>query len=77
MLGFVLGLWGMPWYLALGTTLAFELVEDGLKRVAPGVFPVGKPDTWANSLTDSAAWMAGWGLAQALPPEPARIWQRR
>jgi hypothetical protein len=76
-LGFVLGLWGAPWWAALGATLAFELVEDSLKRAAPSLFPVGLPDTWANSLLDSAAWMAGWGLAQAVPPEPARMWQRR
>lgn len=75
-LGFTLGIWGTPWWVALLSTLGFELIEDGLKRVTPGLFPVGAPDPWLNSFFDSAAWMAGWGLAQAFPQEPkAPIWR--
>lgn len=75
-LGFSLGLWGAPWWVALLSTLGFELVEDGLKRIAPGVFPVGDPDTWSNSILDSAAWMAGWGIGRAIPnPDVPDIWK--
>lgn len=76
MLGYVFGLWGAPWYVALGTSLLFEFVEDGLKRVAPSVFPDATPDTWANSLLDTTAWMAGWGVAQAVGPDPAKMWKK-
>jgi hypothetical protein len=76
-LGFVLGVWGAPWWVALGSTLLFELCEDALKRAAPSLFPVAAPDTWANSILDSAAWMAGWGVGRALPdPKPARMWRK-
>jgi hypothetical protein len=76
MLGYVFGVWGMPWYLALATTLAFEFMEDGIKRAAPGMFPDGRPDTWANSLVDSGAWMTGWAIGRAIQPDPARMWRK-
>jgi hypothetical protein len=78
MLGYVLGIWGAPWWVALGSTLAFEFIENSIKKVAPRLFPVGTPDTWTNSLLDSGAWMTGWAVARALPlkEERAPIWTK-
>lgn len=79
MVGFCLGLWGMPWWTTLTSTIAFELVENLiLKPAFPRIFPVGQPDTFANAAVDSAAWMSGWGLARAMfrdHNERAPIWR--
>ena len=76
MLGGVLGLWGAPFIVALGTSLVFEHYEDALKRIAPRLFPVGKPDTRQNTAADTIAFMAGWGVTKLLPPQPAKIWAK-
>lgn len=78
--GLMLGLWGMPWYAALGTSVVFEVLENCLfKPALPGLFPVGKRDTLANSGADTAAWMVGWSLGRAIPRPPdevPRIWRK-
>ena len=74
-MGLMLGLWGMPWYWALISGIGFEVAEIGLKRIAPGVFPVGTQDTWANATFDTGAWMAGWAAGKAIPGEGARMWR--
>lgn len=80
-MGLMLGLWGMPWYAALGTSVVFELAENYLLKPAmPGLFPVGKKDTFANAATDTAAWMAGYGIGRAFPvprDEIPGIWRKR
>jgi hypothetical protein len=78
MIGFLLGLASVPWWLTLAVAVGWEVVENPLKRAAPSIFPVGAPDTLANSTCDVAAWMAGYGLARALPPGPVpAIWRGR
>lgn len=81
MIGFCLGLWGVPWWVALTSTLAFELIENfALKPHVPRIFPVGTPDTFANAAFDVTAWMGGWAMARAMFPaehERAPIWRRR
>lgn len=70
MVGFLLGLWGkVPWWGALGASVAWELAEVPLKKYAPALFPQAIPDTIENSLLDVAAWMSGYGAAQLLPKE--------
>lgn len=76
MVGFLAGLRGVPWYWTLATAIGWELVENPLKRALPEVFPVAVPDTLENAGLDVAAWMAGWGLAQLLPPEKKLPGQR-
>ena len=72
--GFCLGLWGMPWWAALGTSVAFEVVENFvLKPALPSIFPVGSRDTLANATVDTAAWMAGYGLGRAIPAPKTEI----
>ena len=79
--GFMLGLWGMPWYAALGTSIAFEIVENAILKPWLGkrVFPVGKIDSPVNMAFDVGAWMAGWGAGKAVPfksrDEIPRIWR--
>lgn len=77
--GFMLGLWGAPWWAALVGTLGFELIENFvLKPAIPQIFPVGRPDTFANSTCDSLAWMSGWGAARLMfrdESEYAPIWR--
>lgn len=69
MVGFLGGLRGVPWYWALAGAVGWELIENPLKKAIPEVFPVAVPDTIENASLDVAAWMAGWGAAQLLPPE--------
>jgi hypothetical protein len=64
----MLGLGAVPWWITLGQAVAWELVEDTMKRKFPQLFPDGRPDTFANSFFDVAACMAGWGLMRLLPP---------
>lgn len=76
-MGFMLGLWGMPWYWALGTSVAFELLENLVFKPAfPRVFPVGKPDTLINASFDTGAWMTGWAVGRAIPGDGAKMWRK-
>jgi hypothetical protein len=78
MVGFLLGLWGVPWWVALTSSVTFEIVENFiLKPYVPQIFPVGIPDTFANSAFDVTAWMGGWAVARGAFPAPherAPIW---
>jgi hypothetical protein len=77
MIGFLFGLASVPWWLTLTVAVGWEIIENPLKRAVPRIFPVGLPDTLANASVDVAAWMAGYGLARALPPGPVPpIWRR-
>ncbi len=78
--GVMFGLWGAPWFVALGTSVVFEVLENCLlKPTLPGLFPVGRRDTLANSTVDTLAWMAGWGVGRAIPHpknEIPAIWRK-
>lgn len=77
-MGFMLGLWGMPWYLAFGSSVTFELLENFvLKPAFPRIFPVGKTDAFVNASFDTVAWMTGWGLGKAIPGPEAPVWGGR
>lgn len=75
MVGYILGVWGAPWPVALGGSLIFEHVEDRLKEMFPAIFPEAKPDTRGNTIVDTLAWMGGYMAAQPVK-SPARIWRR-
>lgn len=81
MIGFCLGLWGVPWWVALTSTIGFELIENFvLKPNLPRIFPVGTRDTLANSTFDSIAWMGGWAAARGIfhaEADRAPVWRRR
>lgn len=70
LVGFLGGLHpGVPWYGILGFAIAWEIVENPLKRAVPQMFPAAIPDTLENATLDIAAMMAGYGLARLLPAE--------
>lgn len=62
--GVILGLTRVPWWGALATTATWEVGERGLKSTFPDAFPNPEQDSWANSVMDSVAVMAGWALMQ-------------
>lgn len=55
---------------ALGAQVAFELVENDLKRAFNPVFPDDTPDGWQNHVGDVASFMGGYYLAQATRVDP-------
>lgn len=63
-IGVIFGLTEMPWWGAFALSLAWELGEKGLKAALPDVFPNPYQDSWANSVSDTAAVMLGWGAMQ-------------
>lgn len=72
--GVILGLRGVPWWVALGITVGWELIEDPLKSSLPGIFPHASHDAPINSIIDGAAVMLGWAMMRALPEEPMSRW---
>ena len=76
MLGFMLGLAQVPWYLVLGQAVLWDLIENPLKKKLPSVFPDSRPDTLAHAIVDITACMAGYGATRLLPPGPMpEIWK--
>jgi len=61
-LGLLYGTPSSPWYVPLGLSLLFELVERPAKAWNPEMFPAPAQDSWINSLLDTAAVMAGWAV---------------
>lgn len=68
-IGAVYGLLALPLLAALGLALAWELVENPLKRVLPRVFPHPTKDTLLNALGDVLAVLSGWAAARFLAGE--------
>ena len=64
--GAVMGALRAPWWLAVGSAVAWELVEDPLKRARPDLFYQPTIDTPDNAVVDAAAWVLGWGLLYRL-----------
>ncbi len=60
--GAVMGLLRAPWWAAVGAAVAWELVEDPLKKRHPGLFYQPTIDTPDNAVCDAAAWVLGWGV---------------
>jgi hypothetical protein len=65
-IGAGLGWAGVRPELALGSAVAWELIESPLKATYPAIFPHASPDSRANALFDVGAWIAGYYLARAL-----------
>lgn len=61
--GFVLGLLGTRWWIALGSALVWDLLERWLKAMWPGMWPHPSQDTPQHVAVDAAAWMMGWAVA--------------
>lgn len=78
LVGILLGMWRMPWYGALGISVAFELLENfALKPALPQMFPEGHRDTFANSTLDIVSWMAGYGFGRLIPGPTPKMWGAR
>jgi len=58
-----------PW-LAIGSHVAFEAIEDGLKRRVSRVWPDARPDGWQNHVGDVIVFTAGYYGARALRGTP-------
>jgi len=67
--GVLMGLGRFPWWLALGLSIGWELVEDGLKSNLPAVFPDARPEALNNHFTDIVFNMLGWGTIATIYPE--------
>lgn len=64
--GAIYGLIKLPWWAALGLGFGFEILEIGLKRHVPAIFPRPRQDSVLNATFDVAAVMVGWGIGKAL-----------
>lgn len=56
----------LPAWLSIGSHVAFEAVEDGLKEVIEPIWPDARPDSWENHLGDIASFTAGFYAARAV-----------
>jgi hypothetical protein len=64
--GVFLGLSGMSWPVALGLSIAWEIIEHPLKNKLPEAFPNATQDTWMNSAGDVGANMLGYLMGRKL-----------
>lgn len=63
--GAIFELAGVPAPLAIGSSVAFELAENPMKRAWPSAFADDTPDAWQNSVGDVASFAAGYALSAA------------
>jgi len=64
--GALMGLARAPWWLAVGSAVLWEFVENPLKDAYPEAFHQRTKDTMGNSVVDAAAWVLGWGVMYRL-----------
>ena len=57
---------GVPPALAIGSHMAFELIENSLKRTVKPIWPDSRPDAWQNHLGDMASFTGGLLASRAL-----------
>lgn len=57
--GVTMGAMGLPWWVALGLTIGWELAENFLKDRKPHLFPYSSHDSVDNSAADMAAVVVG------------------
>lgn len=56
----------VPAWLSIGSHVAFEAVEDGIKRAIEPIWPDSRPDGWENHVGDVVSFTGGYYLSQAL-----------
>ena len=61
---------GIPAPLALGAQIAFEAVENPLKRAYAPLFPDDAPDAWQNQIGDIASFAVGFYLSRLFKGAP-------
>jgi hypothetical protein len=64
--GAVAELSNIPAPIAIGAQVAFELVENDIKRALSNLWPDARPDAWQNSVGDVATFIAGYYGARTL-----------
>lgn len=69
--GTLYGLGRFPFWLALGLSVGWELIEDHLKVVFPEIFPSALPESMGNHVVDVAGNMFGYTMIRLLFPKPA------
>ncbi len=57
---------GAPPWLAIGSHVVFEFVEDGIKEAVQPIWPDTTPDAWENHVGDVASFTGGYYAATAL-----------
>ena len=62
---------GIPAPLAIAAQIAFEVVENPLKRLYSPIFPDDAPDAWPNQVGDVASFAAGFYLSRLFKDAPA------
>ena len=62
--GAAMGLFRLPWWVALLAAVSWDMVERPLKAGFPQWFPHFTQDTPQHVVTDAAAWMIGWALTK-------------
>lgn len=64
--GAVLGAKNVDWKIVLLLSIGFEIVEDDLKRAAPGLFPLATIESTQNRVGDLISVLAGWYVGKNL-----------
>lgn len=64
--GALLGVIGVPWWVAAGFAVGWELLERPLKATTPAMFPNASQDSFANASFDALGMFGGWALARGV-----------
>ena len=69
--GAVFELSSIPAPIAFGASVAFELVENDIKKRVSHIWPDDRPDGIQNQVGDVASFVVGYYLARAVKSSPA------
>ncbi len=72
--GALFRLYGISAPLAIGSQIAFELVENDLKRWQARFFPEADPDAWQNHVGDVATFALGYYGVDLVKDDPRLRW---
>lgn len=64
--GAIMGLFRLPWWVALLGAVSWDMAERVLKYGFPQLFPNYTQDTPQHIAVDAAAWMVGWAVTKQL-----------
>ena len=64
--GITMAALGVPWWVMLGLTVGWEVVENYLKEQKPHLFPYSSEDSADNSVADTAAVIVGFMATRQL-----------